>query len=76
VITGFTTQVWAAPVYLIAVAALGTHLYHGVWSAMQTLGLNSPRTEKFFRALALASGVGLFAGFATVPVVILLGILK
>jgi succinate dehydrogenase / fumarate reductase cytochrome b subunit len=76
VITGFTTQVWAAPVYLVAVAALGTHLYHGVWSAMQTLGLNTRRTEKLFRALAVASGVGLFAGFATVPVVVLLGILK
>ncbi len=76
VITGFSSQVWAAPVYIVAVAALGTHLYHGVWSAMQTLGINTRRTEKLFRGIAVLSGVGLFAGFATVPIVVLLGILK
>lgn len=76
VVNGFSNQVWAAPVYILAVAALGTHLYHGVWSAMQTLGLNTRRTEKWFRGLAVLSGVGLFAGFATVPIVVLLGILK
>ena len=76
VINGFANQVWAAPVYILAVAALGTHLYHGVWSAMQTLGLNTRRTEKLFRGLAVLSGIVLFAGFSTVPIVVLLGILK
>jgi succinate dehydrogenase / fumarate reductase cytochrome b subunit len=75
-VSAFSNQIWAAPVYLLAVAALGTHLYHGVWSAMQTLGLNTRRTEKLFRGLAVASGIGLFAGFATVPIVVLLGILQ
>jgi len=76
VVSAFANQIWAAPVYLLAVAALGTHLYHGVWSAMQTLGLNTRRTEKLFRGVAVASGIGLFAGFATVPIVVLLGILQ
>lgn len=73
---GFTAQPWTAGVYLVAVAALGTHLYHGVWSATQTLGLNNRRYDKLFRMVAVLSGVGLFVGFATIPVVVLLGIIK
>ncbi len=76
VVLGFTTQPAAAAVYILAVAALGTHLYHGVWSAMQTLGLNNRRNDKLFRGIAVLSGVGLFLGFASVPVIVLLGIVK
>lgn len=75
-VNGFMLQKWSAGAYIVAVAALGTHLYHGVWSAMQTLGLNNRRNDKLFRALAVLSGVGLFVGFATIPVVVLLGIIK
>jgi succinate dehydrogenase / fumarate reductase cytochrome b subunit len=76
VIVGFTSQPAVAGVYILAVAALGMHLYHGVWSALQTLGLNNRRNDGLFRAIAALSGVGLFIGFATVPVVVLLGIIQ
>lgn len=76
VVSGFQLQPMMAGVYLVAVAAMGTHLYHGVWSATQTLGINNRRSDKLFRGLALLSGIGLFAGFATVPVVVLLGLIK
>jgi succinate dehydrogenase / fumarate reductase, cytochrome b subunit len=62
--------------YLLAVAALGMHLYHGVWSMFQTLGLNGSRTNGLWRGLAAVSGVGLFLGFAVVPVAVLAGIVR
>ena len=43
---------------------------------MQTLGLNNRRNDKLFRGIAILSGVGLFLGFASVPVIVLLGIVK
>ena len=76
VVNGFQMQPLVAGVYILAVAALGTHLYHGVWSATQTLGLNNRRNDKLFRGLAVLSGIGLFVGFAAIPVVVLLGIIK
>jgi succinate dehydrogenase / fumarate reductase cytochrome b subunit len=29
--------------YIFAMVCLGLHLYHGVWSMLQTLGLSHPR---------------------------------
>ena len=63
-------------IYLLAVACLGVHLYHGVWSAFQTLGLNNRRWDIIWRWVARLSGVGLFAGFAVVPLAVLFGIVK
>lgn len=76
VVIGFTAQPITAVFYIVAVAALGTHLYHGVWSAMQTLGINNRRTDKLFRGVAVLSALVLFAGFAMVPISVLLGIVK
>jgi succinate dehydrogenase / fumarate reductase cytochrome b subunit len=75
VIAAFS-QPLAVLIYLLALAALGAHLYHGVWSIFQTLGLNGSRTDKIWRGLAVLSGVGLFVGFAIVPVAVLTGIVK
>jgi succinate dehydrogenase / fumarate reductase cytochrome b subunit len=63
-------------IYLAAMFCLAAHLYHGVWSAFQTLGLNDRRTDRAFRLLALASAVVLFVGFGSVPVAVYLGWLQ
>jgi succinate dehydrogenase / fumarate reductase cytochrome b subunit len=76
VVIGFTAQPITAIFYIVAVAALGTHLYHGVWSATQTLGINNRRSDKLFRGIAVLSALVLFVGFAMVPVSVLLGIVK
>jgi succinate dehydrogenase / fumarate reductase cytochrome b subunit len=52
------------------------HLYHGVWSMFQTLGLNGPRTDGFWRGLATLSGILLFLGFSTVPIAVITGIVR
>ena len=40
---GGLSVVWVGGVYLLAMAMLGFHLWHGVWSLFQTLGGNQPR---------------------------------
>jgi succinate dehydrogenase / fumarate reductase cytochrome b subunit len=56
--------------------ALCLHLYHGVWSGFQTLGLNHPRYNRYRRPLALLIAGGIFIGFVSVPVAVLTGILR
>ena len=70
-------QSWpVVAVYTLAVGALGFHLYHGVWSALQTLGLNHPKYNRYRRAAAGVVAVGLFVGFVSVPVAVLAGVLR
>src|SRR4051812_20552446 len=73
-----TFQVWWVVVlYLLALVALGLHLYHGVWSATQTLGWAGSaaarrRAKTLGLILALVPGVG----FPLPPLAILFGLVK
>jgi len=63
-------------VYLIAVAALSAHLYHGVWSVFTTLGVQNPRIQRLRRPVAAAFAGGLLLGYAVVPLAVMAGILR
>lgn len=67
---------WMTLIYLVAMAALGMHLHHGTWSAMQTLGLTNTANS---RARAKAAGwviaVVVAGGFSLVPIFTLLGVI-
>lgn len=65
-----------AAFYLIAVGALGFHLYHGIWSAFGTAGVENPKIERIRRPLAAVLAWGIFAGFAVVPLGVILGIVS
>lgn len=58
--------------YLAAMAALGFHLHHGTSSLFQTLGL-SDRLAKPLRALSWCLAIVIAAGFAIVPLAVMLG---
>lgn len=45
--------------YLLAQVALASHLYHGLWSQFQTLGIHHPRYNRWRRPFAALIGVGL-----------------
>lgn len=62
-------------VYLVALAALALHLFHGVWSMFQTLGINNRDWDGFFRGLAIFVAIVIPLGFALVPIAVQLGIL-
>lgn len=59
--------------YLIAVAVLGLHLYHGTWSLFQTLGFNNQKYDSTLRGVSLALGILMCLGFAIVPLSVLFG---
>ena len=62
--------------YVLAVVTLGFHLRHGIWSALQTLGVSNARRQRLFKAIALAVTVVICAGFLSVPIAVLTGLVK
>jgi succinate dehydrogenase / fumarate reductase cytochrome b subunit len=62
--------------YLVAIGLLCFHLSHGVSSMFQTLGLTTARTREPLRWLSSGLSVALFFGFASIPLSVLLGLLR
>ncbi len=69
-------QWWIVAIYLFGIALVGWHLFHGVWSLFQTLGLNNPDRGKFFKSFSAGSAVVLFLGFALVPTSFFVGVVE
>lgn len=68
---------WVLLLYVAAMVALGLHLFHGVWSASQTLGwVNSARSRRVAKATAHVVAVVVVVGFLLPPLAISVGILK
>lgn len=65
-----------AIIYLLATVALALHLYHGIWSLFQTLGLNNKTYTKIIRAIAWGLALVISAGFAIVPLAVITGIVS
>lgn len=60
--------------YVISMALLAIHLYHGTWSMFQSLGINHPRFNVWRRALALGLAVVVFVGNSIMPLAVLVGV--
>ena len=74
-ISGFSF--WPTTVlYLVALFALGMHLYHGSWSMFQTLGWNNYRTTRTLHWIALAIAIVIAGGFSLVPLAVTFGYLS
>jgi succinate dehydrogenase / fumarate reductase cytochrome b subunit len=75
VIIGFS--VWPVAVfYIIAMVALGFHLWHGVWSMFQSLGLNNPKTDAMVRRFAVVATLAIVIGFISIPLAVLAGLIS
>lgn len=61
--------------YVVAAGLLGLHLYHGLWSLFQTLGLDHPRYNRWRRTFAIVFAVTISLGFMAVPIATLIGVL-
>lgn len=61
--------------YFLAQTALAFHLYHGVWSFFQTLGLNHPKYNRLRRPFAAGFALVVFVGFLTPATLVLAGVL-
>lgn len=62
-----------ATLYLVAMLALGLHLYHGVASVVQTLGITHATLSPRRKALAGMIAVLVAIGFSLVPLAIVTG---
>lgn len=60
-------------VYIVSMILLGLHLYHGVWSMLNTLGVSNPQYHWMRRALAPVIAVAITAGYIAIPVAVLSG---
>jgi succinate dehydrogenase / fumarate reductase, cytochrome b subunit len=75
VVNGF--RVWyVSAFYVAAMVVLGLHLYHGLWSTFQTLGVTDIRASGFYRGVAGVVALGVLVGNISVPVAVLAGLVR
>jgi len=61
--------------YIIAMALLCMHLYHGLWSMFQSLGISHPRYTPIIKKCAAGFAWFIALGNISIPVMVLLGVL-
>ncbi|NIN72245.1 MAG: succinate dehydrogenase [Gemmatimonadetes bacterium] len=75
VVTGFGVW-WVSGFYILAQLALGLHLYHGVWSMLQTLGLSHASYNRMRTVIALLIALVIAIGNISIPVAVLTGVVS
>ncbi len=73
VVVGFANP-YASAFYILAMLALGLHMYHGFWSMLHTLGLSHPRWDRVRRGFSLALAGVVVLGNISIPLAVLSGI--
>jgi succinate dehydrogenase / fumarate reductase cytochrome b subunit len=66
----------ASGLYVAAMVLVGFHMSHGIWSMFQSLGFNHPRYTPRIKKFAAVFSWILIAGFVSVPIAVLLGIVR
>jgi len=69
-------QILLSSIYVTAMIGLVLHLFHGIQSSFQTLGINNERSMPFVTKTGSITAVILFLGYIAIPLIILLGLLK
>jgi succinate dehydrogenase / fumarate reductase, cytochrome b subunit len=62
--------------YIVAMLLLWSHLRHGVWSMLRTLGLSHPRYEALAQRLAGAFATIVVVGNVSFPLAVLFGVVE
>jgi succinate dehydrogenase / fumarate reductase cytochrome b subunit len=62
--------------YILAVVALGFHIRHGLWSAIQTLGGNSALRQNALKGFAFVVAAVVTIGFAIIPLSVMTGLVR
>lgn len=75
VVSGFRKP-WITLTYLVAMAFLGLHLWHGGSSFLQTLGLNGARYKNLVRVVGPVLAVVVVAANCSIPLAVWLQIIK
>jgi succinate dehydrogenase / fumarate reductase cytochrome b subunit len=75
VVSGFQVW-WVSLSYIVAVSLLGLHLRHGLWSMFQTLGIHQPQYTLRFKKAAMVIALLITLGYISIPISVLLGLVK
>ncbi|MDQ6689902.1 MAG: succinate dehydrogenase cytochrome b subunit [Gemmatimonadota bacterium] len=75
VVTSFRIW-WVALFYIIAMIALGLHLFHGAWSSVRSIGISPPSPQPLHRKLSLVVALFVWAAFSAIPVAVLAGLVR
>lgn len=67
---------WISVSYIVAVWLLGMHLYHGVWSMFQSVGINHPRYTPKLKRMAAVFAIAITVGYVSIPVSVWAGLVK
>jgi succinate dehydrogenase / fumarate reductase cytochrome b subunit len=67
---------WVSAIYIIANLALGLHLYHGLWSMFNSVGLNHVKFNPWKRVFATAFALVITVANVSFPVAVLIGIVR
>src|SRR5260370_33498899 len=59
--------------YIFAMLLLCMHLYHGLWSMFQSLGMNHPRYTPILKRCAAAIAILIAAGNISIPLSVMAG---
>ena len=75
VVIGFQSPVKVL-FYVVAMAFVGLHLYHGVWSSARSLGVSPASPRPLARRVALVLAVAVWLGFTVIPLAVAAGLIK
>jgi succinate dehydrogenase / fumarate reductase cytochrome b subunit len=62
--------------YLIAMVAVGLHLYHWMWSSGRSLGMSPPSPYPLRRSVALVLALLIWLGFSVIPIAVYAGVIR
>jgi succinate dehydrogenase / fumarate reductase, cytochrome b subunit len=66
----------ASGFYILIMALIGLHLYHGLWSMFQSLGLSHPRYTPWIKRGAAAGAFLIAGGNIFIPLAVLAGLIR
>jgi len=75
VIAGFSNP-YVSGFYIVAMILLCLHLYHGLWSMFQSLGISHPRYTPAVQKLAAVAAILICLGNISIPISVLLGLVS
>jgi succinate dehydrogenase / fumarate reductase cytochrome b subunit len=67
-------QPLVAIAYIVAMTLLSTHLYHGIWSMFQSVGINHTRLTPALQRLSHWLAILICLGFISIPISIVTGL--
>lgn len=62
------SNIWYVGWYVFIMILLGTHLWHGFWSAFQSMGISHPKYSPIINALGIIIALVIAIGFLAIPI--------